>query len=1185
MNKSQIRGTSLIEEIMASGSIIVYKCAVETDFSLIDISENVERILGYKPNEFIERKRFWTDIIHPDDYKNVVSLFRNGIYQKGKDTLEYRLKKKDGEYIWVRDEVHLTKNKNGVPIYISGICVDTTNMKNKEDCLSKKASKQYESVVDNINEVIFQTDESGYWTYLNPAWEKLTGYPIPESIGNKFITYQHPEDREKSEKYLQSIIESRSDHYQNLTRYKTKSGKYKWVEAQAWLQYDKDNNILGSAGILSDVTERERRKKEINELNNNLEKKVKQRTKELQRINRELKKEVRKREQAEKKLIEQRDQLLLLEKAISELSEVVILTKATSKEEADPKIIYVNDAYERLTGFKKEEILGKAPDVLWKGPFDKNRIDHIINEIINKGEVRNLEVLNKTKDGHDYWHHFDVILFQVDGSEALYGVTLAHDITQQKIKERQLQESEEKYKILVDQSFDAILEIGMDWKILDCNKSAARIFGYTKQELMQMKITDLMPAENTNQLPEYFEEKLLSSDKVGESTKIKKDGTRITVEFNTKMVNVNDQKRVIAYIRDITDRKRKEELIKGQYEILEMIARKADLSDILENIACLIGNQSTDIRCAILTLNKYKDQFKVGAAPEMPEKFHFFIENSPFEAKGASKEAVKSCKTVFVEDINSVIDSNRNYEILYNMKVHALSSTPIFSSRNEVLGVFTLYYSDNNPYKGISKQWIDIATNLAGIAIEQSIGNRRINDINNNLAKAQRIAKMGSWDWDIDRDIIQWSDEIYHIFEVDVKTPVRTRKDYQTLFPDVLNDEINKAFERAVLNNETSFKLSYPYKTKNDKEKRIYQQVNINYNEEGKPVSLNGIVQDITERYETSRELAKLSMVASKTSNGVLITDAEGKVDWVNEAFSRITGYTLQEIKGEKASEVMQGPETQDSEAQKLDQARREFKPVTVELINYRKNGEKYWAQIVSSPIMDFDYNFVGSIILHTDITDKKKYELDLKQSLEEKEVLLAEIHHRVKNNLAVISGLMELQTLNTDHEDIRKILGDSQNRVKSIALIHEKLYHSETLSKINFENYIKDLIKNISDSIKSDCNDIQVNTRCSDISLNVNQAVPCGLILNELIINAYQHAFDEQKNGKIDIYIENRDDSIYLTLQDNGRGLPEDLNLHQPKSLGLKLVSTLVKQLKGKIAINNGNGTKYVITFPWEKV
>lgn len=210
-------------------------------------------------------------------------------------------------------------------------------------------------------------------------------------------------------------------------------------------------------------------------------------------------------------------------------------------------------------------------------------------------------------------------------------------------------------------------------------------------------------------------------------------------------------------------------------------------------------------------------------------------------------------------------------------------------------------------------------------------------------------------------------------------------------------------------------------------------------------------------------------------------------------------------------------------------------------------------------------------------ITERKQKEERLQQTLKEKELLLNEIHHRVKNNLAIVSSLLQLEELKTDNNEIKDILISSQNRIKSTALVHQFLYQNDSIANIQFKEYVTEFITQVERSLLIDM-DIKTNVNGSKFSLDIEQAIPCGLILNELFTNSMKHAFKEIEKPEININLKKAKDTVSILFSDNGTGIPENSN--HSKSLGMTVVKTLIKQLKGTLEVNSINGANFLITF-----
>ncbi len=192
----------------------------------------------------------------------------------------------------------------------------------------------------------------------------------------------------------------------------------------------------------------------------------------------------------------------------------------------------------------------------------------------------------------------------------------------------------------------------------------------------------------------------------------------------------------------------------------------------------------------------------------------------------------------------------------------------------------------------------------------------------------------------------------------------------------------------------------------------------------------------------------------------------------------------------------------------------------------------------------------------------------------------MEEIHHRVKNNLAHISGILELQSYNTQSEEAYTVLQDSQSRVQSIAMIHDQLYQHESFKKVRVDQYIERLTKTIERTWETDDTDIDYHLEADPISLPVKEAVPCGSLINELITNATKHAFKEKQKGNIWIELRKVDQMVKLRVEDDGSGLPDDFSIESEDTLGVNLINNFARQLDGELSYETGDGTSFTVLF-----
>jgi two-component sensor histidine kinase len=251
-------------------------------------------------------------------------------------------------------------------------------------------------------------------------------------------------------------------------------------------------------------------------------------------------------------------------------------------------------------------------------------------------------------------------------------------------------------------------------------------------------------------------------------------------------------------------------------------------------------------------------------------------------------------------------------------------------------------------------------------------------------------------------------------------------------------------------------------------------------------------------------------------------------------------------------------------------------------VLNRRADGSEFPVELWTSVVHNDEGEPVALVGVARDITERKRTDENLRASLREKEVLLKEIHHRVKNNLQVISSLLSLQAEYLTDENMLRIMRDSQSRVKSMALVHEKLYQSHNLAEIDFGDYVHVLVMQLFRSYGVPQDSIQMIITADAVALSVDRAIPCGIIVNELITNALKYAFPGGRKGKIEVELQSTPPGmIRLAIRDDGVGLPENVEFHKADSLGLTLVRMLTDQVQGQLSIPRTTvGAEFVLTF-----
>jgi PAS domain S-box-containing protein len=396
-----------------------------------------------------------------------------------------------------------------------------------------------------------------------------------------------------------------------------------------------------------------------------------------------------------------------------------------------------------------------------------------------------------------------------------------------------------------------------------------------------------------------------------------------------------------------------------------------------------------------------------------------------------------------------------------------------------------------------------------------------------------------------------------------------------------LEKDLMGKIEKGTIN---QYHLEKSYIKKDQQTLRVNQTAATIRDSLGKVRYFINMVEDISDRNKAAEDLRqseeRFRKIFEDSPIGMAILGLDQKVIKVNAVLSQMLGYPELEIINQSLN-FLTHPQDQpasDRLAQYLYNG--QLSSYQLEKRCIRKNQQIIWVALNASVVKDQDGQILHVLIMIRDITKQKASQELISNSLAEKEILLQEIHHRVKNNLHVIASLLELQARSTNDEHIINLFTDSQNRIHSMALIHEQLCLSPKFEHIDFEQYLRKLIGNLFSSYGVNPMQIKCIFDVEPVSIRFQTAIPCGLILNEIVSNSLKYAFQGCDRGEIRIQLRQQPTHLNLVISDNGIGIPPDLDWHKVNSLGLRLVRILTKQIDGNISLDGSQGTSFSLSF-----
>lgn len=440
------------------------------------------------------------------------------------------------------------------------------------------------------------------------------------------------------------------------------------------------------------------------------------------------------------------------------------------------------------------------------------------------------------------------------------------------------------------------------------------------------------------------------------------------------------------------------------------------------------------------------------------------------------------------------------------------------------------------------------------------------------IRSAERFSKVGSINVDFLKDTAEWSIETYKVFDIDPEQKKNLYDAYLSRLDTPTKDLFREKIEK-LKNQGEQFEMKHILHCEDEVKKWVVSSFTPLWNKDNQVYAMRGLVQDITHHMTGDRELDHFFKISADL---LCIANHKGYFIKISPAWTELLGYTEEELLSQP---YMNFVHPEDREITK-DERRRlpgDYSPTIFENRYITKSGDVVhlnWHSRVDE---------LTTLIYATarDVTKDRKKEERLLSSLGEKELLLREIHHRVKNNLQVISSLLSLQSgMRNKESKFEQLYEDSQNRIKSMSAIHEMFYKSESLDKINFPVYVEKLVIDLIYSLKGVDNDIRLDFKTDDIKFDLDTAIPLGLIVNEVITNSLKHGLKDELKGEIIVHFTKEDTGeIRLNIGDNGIGVKSNPLTQKDETLGMMLITNLVEQIRAEITyLEDMKGTNYLI-------
>lgn len=727
---------------------------------------------------------------------------------------------------------------------------------------------------------------------------------------------------------------------------------------------------------------------------------------------------------------------------------------------------------------------------------------------------------------------------------------------------QELSESEERFRLLAESAQEGIV-LSENNSIVDVNDQALTMFGYkSRSELIGKKLDILIH-------PDYL---TLVNKKISDSNPdpyeilcLKKDNSKIIVRSKGRLIPYHGRSVRISVLTDITKQK------KSEIELKESEKRYRNLFE--NNLAAVfrseVGGGLSDINMALVEIFGY-DSIEDLKKAQAQDLYFSQQERDEYLKKLRVKGYLKNnqmrmrkrdgSELWILENATLIKEAGTGKEFIEGALIDITETKRIQQALQE---------SEQN-YKGLIEHTPD------GIFIHDKEGETL-------YANPAALNMMGfsSFDKAEKKNIFHYVLPEFH----DIIRKRSTELDTGNASP-ILEIKIRRAdgvvVEVEIRTNRINYlgKEAVEVVMRDISIQRQLQREQMRYQleEETNRELKREIAAHIRTRQRLNASQKYTRLLLDSSIDTICACDQEGRITEFNHEAQSTFGYSSEEVLGKDISILYEDP----TQYQAVRNIISEDGNFLGEVRHIKKNHDIFPAYISASVLKNERGENIGMMSISRDISRIKETEEQLKKSVHEKDILLKEIHHRVKNNMQVISSILKLQSAYVKDARTIELLDECRNRISSMAFIHATLYMTKDFTNINFAEYVNNIASNLKQSYVSPEKNILLELNVPKVFLNIDDAIPCGLIINELLSNSFKYGFVKKKNGTVGITVKVKKENIILAIWDDGAGFPKKVDYKNTESLGLQLVISLAEQLRGRIKLNTkpGEGTKFILAF-----